>query len=547
MIKRTKAAIMKHILFLLFASTTFWSNAQTFTNSNLPIVVINTGNPTFNDLTIPDDPKINASIGIIDNGPGMLNYLTDPFNNYNGTCGIETRGNSTQDFEKKSYSVELWGALGQDTSASLLGMGGEEDWILHSMVIDKSQLRIPFTFNLARRAGHYASDWRYVELVIDNDYRGVYILCEKIKRDDDRVDIAKLEPTEITGDDVTGGYILRIDWLDEMPQGILSNHNAMSGSNLMMFQYHYPKATNIVPQQSSYIKSYIDDFEEGLFATNYTNNQGRRYNEYIDMTSFTDFLIINEFSKNSDGYKLSSYIHKDKDSKGGKLKAGPIWDFDQTYGLSEVCSCSDYTGWTYLQNQPACEDLESMPMWWQALMSDDLFTNHLRCRWETLRNGPLHLDSINNWIDNHVALLTDPIARNFTKWDDFIGEQIWYEPQPIPQSYPAEIQYMKDWINNRIAWLDTNMPGDCTQDIVGITETKAFTVEVFPNPASEKVYAKIPAGSDLKLVSNDGKTVEYRTNTSTLEELSIINLEPGIYFLSVQTNDRLVTKKLVIQ
>ena len=88
-------------------------------------------------------------------------------------------------------------------------MGKEEDWILHAMVIDKSQVRIPFSFYVFQRMGHYASNWRYVELIIDNDYRGLYILCEKIKRDDDRVDIAKLDEDDIYGDSLTGGYILR--------------------------------------------------------------------------------------------------------------------------------------------------------------------------------------------------------------------------------------------------------------------------------------------------------------------------------------------------
>ena len=103
-------------------------------------------------------------------------------------------------------------------------------------------------------------------------------------------------------------------------------------------------------------------FEDAVFSPSYSNTSGIRYTEYIDINSFTDFLLINELSKNSDGYKLSSYLYKDKDSKGGKLVAGPIWDFDQTYGVSEVCSNYDYTGWTYMQSQNDCEDLESMPM-----------------------------------------------------------------------------------------------------------------------------------------------------------------------------------------
>ena len=402
-------------ILLIFSLGAVYSFSQNFTSSHLPIVVINTGNATFNDATIPDDPKITASMGIIDNGPGATNNLTDPFNAYDGMIGVETRGNSTQDYDKKTYSLELRTNAGVDSSVALLGMGKEEDWILHAMVIDKTQLRIPFSFDLARKAGHYASDWRFVELVIDNDYRGLYLLCERLKRDNDRVDIAKLDVDDLAGDSLTGGYILRIDWLDGDP-GFESNYNSLSGTDPMFYQYYYPKASNIQPAQENYIKGYMDDFEDAVFANNYTNASGLRYNDYIDVTSFVDFLLINEFSKNSDGYKLSSYLHKDKESKGGKLKAGPIWDFDQTYGMSMVCSCHDFTGWTYLQNQPECEDLESMPAWWAEMMQDTLFVNHLACRWNDLRSGPFHLDSINDWIDSQeqyfCLLYTSPSPRD---------------------------------------------------------------------------------------------------------------------------------------
>ncbi|MCR9253531.1 MAG: CotH kinase family protein, partial [bacterium] len=346
---------------------------QTLTTSNLPIVIIDT-----QQQDIPDEPKINATMGIIYNGPDQTNNINDSFNHYNGNIGIESRGNSTQDFDKKSYSVELWDEFGEDISLPLLGMGEEEDWILHSMVIDKSHVRIPMTFYFAQKMGHYASNWRYVELVINGEYRGLYILTEKIKRDQNRVDISKLKEDDLSGDQLTGGYILRIDWLDD-PEGFESQYNSQGGEP-MLFQWYYPRARDIKPEQAEYIENWIGNFEDALFSSTYRNENGERYTDLIDLDSFVDFLLINELSKNSDGYKLSSYIHKDRDSKGGKLVAGPIWDFDQTYGVSEVCSNSDYTGWTYLQNQEDCEDLESMPMWWQRMMNDSHFQNRMRCR-----------------------------------------------------------------------------------------------------------------------------------------------------------------------
>ncbi len=527
------------ILILIVAGIFNWGHAQ-LTTSNLPIVILNTSG-----ATIPDEPKIDATMGIIDNGPGMTNNINDPFNHYNGNIGIETRGNSTQGFDKKTYSIELRTAANQDTSVALLGMGKEEDWILHAMVIDKTQLRIPMSFYLSQRMGHYAAHWKFVEVVLNGDYRGLYILTEKIKRDDDRVDIAKLDADDLAGDSVTGGYILRIDWLDN-PQGFESNFNAQGGVP-MFYQWYYPKAANILPQQAAYIEGYMDQFEEAVFASNYTNNGGTRYTDYINLNSFTDFLLINELSKNSDGYKLSSYLHKDKDSKGGKLTAGPIWDFDQTYGMSTVCSCDDHTGWTYLQNQPECEDIETMPMWWQAMMQDTLFTNYMKCRWDGFRNNIFHEDTIHNWIDAEVATITDAINRNFTRWSDFIGEEIWAEPFPVPQTYAEEITYFKNWIDSRLAWMDANLPGNCNNNVLSVNESEKPRVKLFPNPARTEFFVEGAQGSELSIITLEGKLLYQNRVPSNVYTVDISNYDSGIYLVQLVGNTGLEVKKLMVE
>lgn len=517
--------------FLLLQISFFTSSfSQILNTSNLPIVIINT-----NGEPIPDEPKIDGTMGIIFNDNGAVNNVNDSFNHYDGAIGIETRGNSTQGFDKKTYSLELRTAANQDTSVNLFGMGGEEDWILHAMVIDKSQVRIPMSFYLAQRMGHYAPDWKYVELIVNDDYRGTYILTERIKRDDDRVDIAKLDEDDIAGDSLTGGYILRIDWLED--DGFESDYNSQGGIP-MTYQWYYPKADKIEPQQRNYIQDWIGEFEDAVFSNNYTNSQGKRYNEYINLNSFTDFLIINELSKNADGYKLSSYLHKDKDSKGGKLVAGPIWDFDQTYGVSLVCSNYNHAGWTYLQNQDDCEDLESMPMWWQAMMQDTLFQNRLKCRWTKFRDEFLHTDSIHLWIDNDVNYIADAIQRNFTKWDDHIGQSIWIEPEPIPQSYDEEIQYLKNWITDRVVWLDANMPGNCENDILDNLEEieDQNRIEVFPNPTSSTItiFSKFTQPIEFQLYSAEGVEVMKGIINSDQEQVDISALPDNLYLLKVE-------------
>jgi hypothetical protein len=526
------------LLFLSWIGFISFYNAQLST-TKLPIVKI------YTEDDIPDEPKIFGTIGIIYDTTGGINSINDPLNYHSSNLGIETRGNSTQGFDKKTYSIEIRTAANEDTSVNLFGMGGEEDWILHAMVIDKSQLRIPMSFYLAQRMGQYASEFKYVELILNGDYRGTYILVEKIKRDDDRVDIAKLDSDDLAGDSVTGGYILRMDWLDN-PVGFESNYNSQGGIP-MFYQWYYPKAEKIKPQQATYIQNWMASFEEALFADNYTNSQGVRYTDYIDVNSFTDFLLINEFSKNSDGYKLSSYVHKDKDSKGGKLVAGPIWDFDQTYGVSLVCSNNIPTGWTYLQNQD-CWDLESMPMWWQNMMEDPVFQNRLKCRWTEFRQSFMHTDSIVNWIIQDTTFLSNALQRNFDKWDYFIGESIWIEPEPIPQSYEEEISVMISWISARLNWMDANMPGDCSQDDLSApTLEQADLVKIYPNPTKEKLHIECPKQSRIQILDLHGQHLVEVISTNGYTILSLNKLSSGAYFVTVENEQGIFTQKIIRQ
>jgi hypothetical protein len=529
----------KKIISLLISFLFITCISAQLSSSNLPIVVVTT------EDEIPDEPKIEGSIGIIYDTTGGMNFISESFNYHSSNLAIETRGNSTQGFDKKTYSLELRNSSDEDTSVNLFGMGGEEDWILHAMVIDKSQVRIPMSFHLAQRMGQYASEFKYVELVLNGDYRGTYILVEKIKRDDDRVDIAKLDEDDLAGDSLTGGYILRMDWLDD-PQGFESNYNSQGG-NPMFYQWYYPKAEKIKPQQALYIQDWMANFEDALFADDYTNDEGIRYTDYIDVNSFTDFLLINEFSKNSDGYKLSSYVHKDKDSKGGKLVAGPIWDFDQTYGVSLVCSNNISTGWTYLQNQD-CWDLESMPMWWQNMMEDPVFQNRLKCRWTNFRQSFMQTDSIINWIIEDTAYLSDALQRNFEKWDYFIGESIWIEPDPIPQSYEEEISTMITWITNRLNWMDANMPGDCAQDDLSNPLLESVDViKIYPNPTKDKLHINCPENSNIEILDLHGKSLVNSFSENGYSELSLENISPGAYFVTVENGKGQFTQKIIRQ
>lgn len=485
---------------LLVAS---WSNAQLIT-SDLPIVIINT-----NGGAIEDDPKIEADFGIISNNSGG-NSSDDPWNSYSGKIGIEIRGNSTQGFDKKSYAVQLWDVNGAETSESLLGMGADEDWVLHAMHIDKSLLRIPMTFHLAEQMGNYASRWRYVELIINGEYRGLYTLVEKIKQGPQRVNIDTLG-----SNDESGGFILRIDW-DENEGGFNSQYKSMAGTD-MKFIYYYPTG-KLKANEKAHLKNSMNLFEEAVFSPDFTNSKGEGLSDVADLKSFVDFILVNEMSKNSDGYKLSSYLHKDSDLKDKRWKAGPIWDFDQTYGVSSVCSGDNYSGWTFLENYDGCEDLNSMPLWYENLVKDAGFCNLLNNRWIAFRSSFLHQDSVNQWIDDYELLIREARQRNFQKWD-VIGDAIWIEPDGFPTTYEGEIKQLKDWMKNRFEWMDRNLRGLCE------FSSEKNWVKIYPNPSFGEVTINIVPGTSISITDMSGKLIwdaglikesKYVFNTSQL-------------------------------
>jgi hypothetical protein len=335
---------MYFVKFLLRLSCLMWVNfalAQNFTDSNLPIIVINT-----NGATIVDNPKVMARMGIIDNGVGQRNRLTDPFNDYDGWIGIEYRGSTSAFYPKKPYSIELRTANGDDVSQSLLGMPEESDWVLISPLNDKTLMRDAISYLYSAALGGYAPRVRYCEMVLDGDYQGVYMLVENIKRDKNRVNISRLRPEDISGDELTGGYILRMDKFGPSPGRIgghfQSLYPAILGSgNFFWFQYHYPKEEDLVPEQKIYIRNHIHSFETMMVGNDYA----AKYADWIDINSWIDYLLAQEITKNTDGYRLSAYFYKDRASKGGKLVMGPIWDFNISFGIGDYCDGASYQGW----------------------------------------------------------------------------------------------------------------------------------------------------------------------------------------------------------
>ncbi len=329
---------------------------------------------------------------------------------------------------------------------------------------------------------------------------------EKIKRDKNRVDIATLNPDETTGDDLTGGYIIKIDkWAGENIGGWESPFLPYPGAwQRVNYQYHYPKPDEIVPAQKDYVEEVVTAFESKMASSNY-NDPVTGYTAYIDVDSFIDYFFINELSKNVDGYRLSVFMHKDKDSKGGKLKMGPVWDFNFTFGNADYYDGWYYTDWgiDYLSNDSYFRSVEwsPPPFWWSKLLQDRAFVSRVNARWQELMEGVFHIDTLFAFIDSAVNVLDEARIRNFEKWP-VLGTYIWPNAY-VGQTYEEEVQYLKGWINNRILWIDANI-GNIDEDLV--TDPEQFTLrQNYPNPFNLATTLRfdLPHATHVQLIIYD--------------------------------------------
>ena len=417
-----------------------WFIAPTSLQSDLPIISINTLGQT-----IVDNPRIICDMGIIYNGPGSMNCISDPFNNYNGKISIEFRGSTSQTmFPKKPYGFSTIDTSGNTQNVSLLGYPAESDWILLSPYTDKTFMRDVMVYDLARAMNWYSSRTQFVELVINGQNQGIYVLLEKIKRDKNRVNVAKITPTSNSGDSLTGGYIFKVDKITG------SSGPSWNTTHNITIQNHDPDWNEITNTQKNYLQNYINTFESSLWSSNFTDpNLG--YRKFANPYSFADFFILNELSNNIDGYRLSTFMHKDRDSRCGRFTMGPYWDYNLSFGNGDYCNGYPTSGW---QLYAGC-GMDGSGYWVDKMLQDPWFKNLLNCRWNELRQSTLSTTSLMARIDTNAAHLQQAAVRDSAIWQT-IGTYVWPNGW-VANSWHGEIDSMKLWLTHRLNWMDANM------------------------------------------------------------------------------------------
>ena len=469
---------MGKLILLLITSLMSFGQITKF-ESELPIIIIDTENQT-----ILNEERIVCNMGIIYN-EGEINNTENEYNEYNGNISIEIRGSSSQFFEKKSYSIETQKINGDNNNVSLLGLPKENDWILYGPYYDKTLIRNTLTYKLFENMGHYSPRYRYCELFINDDYKGIYVFIEKIKQDKNRIDIL-----EVDNNNISGGYIFKIDHLNiagnSVTQNEYWNSNYLSvGGDSIYFQYYYPKHDEITTEQIDYLQDFIFEFETILNTNSFNNGEVGLHN-WIDFSSAIDFFIIQELSKNIDAYRASTYVYKDNNIVSEKLFFGPVWDFNFAYGSTSFCEGDSFIGW---QNESSCG--QENPNWFTIFLQDSTYKNQLNCRWVELRNGVLSMDSIFNLMDSLNQTINEASERNNVRWG--MSQELVY------QSFFS----LEEWIIKRLNWLDDNMFGYCENiitssnykslwkivDVLGKeTTNKGFQLHIYDDGSVEKKY-----------------------------------------------------------
>lgn len=371
----------------------------------------------------PKDPEIRTAL----NRPGGVS----------GYAAIKTRGSSTLALPKRNYSLELRQADQSDREAELLGMPKDADWILYgSYNFDYAHLRNPLVFGIATRLGLLAPKFRFVEVFVSHDggpvgpedYIGLYVLMEKIERGRNRVPLARLDSDDVEMPEISGGYILKIDRPGPGDRGFQA-----AGERL---QFVEPKEREIPDLQRRWIGGWLARFYATLNSATAADPENG-YARYIDVDNFIDYHFLNEYVRNPDAYTLSTYMHLER---GGKLKMGPVWDYDRAMRTNAdeqwVGKASETQGWTG----------DCYHGWWGILFRDSAFRARYRERGCAHLRERIPLAWVQAEVDRLASLIREAKERDRARW-----------PIVEVDVFENDLIALKQWLADRDRWFRSEL------------------------------------------------------------------------------------------
>jgi len=424
--------------------------ARSAGTSNLPVFLID-----LNGKQIAKGVETVGELQVIEDHDGSLKDLASREVTTQSPVSLEIHGDSTANIAKKSYRLELVDHRQKDRDLPLLGLPPGSDWVLHSCGFDQTCLRNVLVYELGRQFGHYAPRTRFIELFVDDEYQGLYVLIERVRRDNDRVNLPRPARTEADGD-ITGGYIFKMDLGEGRPTDQVAR-DWVSPVTPTVYSYHYPRFDQITGAQKAYLRDHVSRFE-ALMRSGKWNDAHAGYRQWLHLPSWVDFALMQELSMNPDAYFKSVYLQKWPRAMGDKLAIGPFWDFDLAFGAAEFRHARNVEAWGHTMNRFGGEhvlydppgQVPFVPEYWERLWADAAFHQDLRCRWQELRQGPLHVDTLHTMIDGWVEQLAVALPRDVARWSDLRED-----------GHHGGHEDLKVLLSKRLSWMDANLPGTC--------------------------------------------------------------------------------------
>ena len=392
---------------------------------------------------------------------------------------IRGRGNSTWGADKKAYRLKL-----DAGDVDLFGMGSNAHWVLLANRFDNSLLRNRMTYWLGAAMGmEFTPQCVPVDVVMNGEYYGSYLLCEHIRVGGSRVEIDKLKKSNNTLPDISGGYLLRMSPYDgEDERNVFTTkQGAVFINSTPDFAEDYEN-----DNQKNYIRGYVQDTEDAVFGEDFKNSEGESYRDYLDFESAVNYWWVQEFSMNGDAYITdSTYLYK---KRNGKLFWGPLWDFD-------------YVAWGDLQQRSDPQvtgfDNTSMP-WFDHMLADPVFTGALIERWgdidalvtEIVKEGGI-LDQY--YEQTKISERYDHEKYGYYGDEEYAGNNEDVVPYPgdehddsvIPdpnRPYIDEVDQLREWVAARQLWVNSNI-----DSLSSLAKEVTFIVD---GNAVKTVYAK---------------------------------------------------------
>jgi hypothetical protein len=416
----------------------------------LPVFLID-----LNGATVTGGREAGGVLKVIEDHDGSLTDLAARQVSMQSRLSLEIHGDSSTDLAKKSYQLEFVDDEQDDRDQSLLELPAGSDWVLHSCGFDPVCLRNVLVYTLGRQLGHYAPRTRFVELFIDGAYQGLYVLTERVRRDDNRVDLPRPSRTAADGD-ITGGYIFKMD-LGEGTAKDATPRDWVSPVSRTVYSYYYPRFDQITSAQKAYLHDHISRFETLMRSRGWSDAE-TGYRQWLDVQSWVDFALIQELSLNPDAYFKSVYFQKRPHSMGDRITIGPFWDFDLAFGVVDFRDGRNLQSWAHTMNRFGAEPVPYhppgkvafVPEYWERLWTDPAFHRDLRCRWEELRKGPLQIAELQAMIDGWLDQLAVALPRDYVRWSTL-----------EKNSYHGAGDSLKAFLGQRLVWMDANLPGRC--------------------------------------------------------------------------------------